>query len=114
MSFVKKTLAISNKHLSKSTIDAMREVGETKTADKNDFIISINDKPFLNSCNMGDLNAIIFFAQCMECDIIHIHDDGECVPFLMKYIHHSREVDGNPAILELAYYGNVLVYQKLV
>lgn len=114
MGFIKKTLSVSIKHLSKTTTDALRKSEAAKDSNGNEFFIKTDDKYFSNWGSLNDLQAIIYFAQCVECDSIHIHKAGEVVPCLMQYVHHPREVDGKDATLELAYYGGGLVYQKMV
>ncbi|MBQ8626644.1 MAG: hypothetical protein IJ419_10840 [Agathobacter sp.] len=114
MSFIKKTLSISTKHLSKNTIDALRQVANAKKTDENDFTIPACDKYFADWLGFGDLRAIISFAKCMDCEDIHIHKDGEMLPFLMTFQGVPRDVDDTSMTLEFAYYGDNLAYKRLV
>lgn len=108
MDIIKNTLYISIRHLRDSTIKYIRQSCGIETSDNNELYITLDDvERYFNNedmRNLNDLRAIVDFAKFMKCDSIHLSQQGHTLSFLTHYQNYRA--------IELAYYGNGLMYKR--
>ena len=119
MDIIKNTLNISIRHLRPSTIEHVKNACKIKRSTENELYVSLVDVERCVKQNdmdlMNDLRALISFAKFMNCDAIYLCAQGKVLDFLTHYQHYEYCDHGEDGdTIELAYYGNGLMYRKKI